>query len=354
MTNFNEVLFSQEEAQNGFLGIITLNKPQAYNALSRDMIRHITQQIDSWAENKGLLAVLLHSNFEKAFCAGGDIRSLYDAGKNGDMLAMQAFFRDEYQMILRIHTYPKPWISFINGITMGGGAGISLHSRHRVATETLRFAMPECNIGFFPDVGGSYFLSRCPGELGTYLGLSGANISAADALYCGLVDHCIAAENYEATKKKLLSADLRETRNANKMIADILKQQSISSENSFLAEKRELIDKHFQGDSIIRIIRNLEQDASSWCQELAFHLQQKSPLSLKVTLEQLRRGKTLNLDKCLKMEYTLAQHFAAGKDFYEGVRAQIIDKDKTPRWQPSTLAAVSDEMVSAYFNPIHP
>lgn len=349
MTTFNDVLFSEEEARHGFLGVITLNKPQAYNALSHDMILHITQQLDQWSKDKHLLTVIVHSAFEKAFCAGGDIRFLYDAGKKGDIDALNAFFSDEYKMIHRIHTYPKPWISFINGITMGGGVGLSIHGCHRVATETLRFAMPECAIGFFPDVGGSYFLSRCPGELGTYLGLAGASINAADALYCGLIDHCVAAENYTAIKAQLLDTDFSAVPDANKMIANILKQHAMKAEDSVLATQREWIDKYFQGDSIIRIIHGLQQDPSPWCQELALSLQQKSPLSLKVTLEQLRRGKALTLDACLKMEYTLAQHFAAGKDFYEGVRAQIVDKDKTPHWQPATLVAVNDEAVAMHF-----
>ena len=354
MAIFNDVLFSEEEARHGFLGVITLNKPQAYNALSHDMILHITQQLNQWSKNKHLLTVIVRSDFEKAFCAGGDIRFLYDAGKKGDIDALRAFFYDEYKMIYQISTYPKPWISFVNGITMGGGVGLSLHGRHRVATETLRFAMPECAIGFFPDVGGSYFLSRCPGELGTYLGLSGASINVADALYCGLIDQCIAAKNYAAMKAQLLDTDFSKVTEFNAMIAAILKQHATKPEASALAEKRELIDKHFQGDSVIRIIYNLHQDASPWCQELALNLQQKSPLSLKVTLEQLRRGKSLTLDACLKMEYNIAQHFVADTDFYECVRAQIVDKDKTPHWQPATLAAVSDEVVAAYFEAKNP
>lgn len=349
---FDDVLFAEEEGHHGFLGVITLNKPQAYNALSHDMILHITQQLDQWSQNKHLLAVMIHSDFEKAFCAGGDIRSLYDAGKRGDTEALRIFFRDEYRMIHRIHTYPKPWISWMNGITMGGGVGISIHGRHRVATETLRFAMPECAIGFFPDVGGSYFLSHTPGELGTYLGLSGTSIYAADALYCGLIDHCIAAKEFVAVKTELLNIDFSRAIDVNQLIADVLKQHAITMENSVLESQRECIDTYFQSDSIIRIIYNLQQDASQWCQELAFNLQQKSPLSLKITLEQLRRGKTLTLAACLKMEYTIAQHFAAGKDFYEGVRAQIIDKDKNPQWQPALLTAVSDDVVAAYFNSV--
>ncbi len=349
MTVFTEVLFSEEQAQHGFLGIISLNKPQAYNALSHDMICHITQQLNRWSMNKHLFAIILQSSFEKAFCAGGDIRALYDAGKKGDLQALRAFFADEYRLIQRINTYPKPWISFIHGITMGGGAGISLHGRHRVATKTLRFAMPECSIGFFPDVGGSYFLSRCPGELGTYLGLSGVSIGAADALYCGLIDHCIAADNHAAIKTRLLDINWSKASDANSLIDDILRQYALEREPSALAAKRDVIDPSFQSDCVEAIFQRIQLDPAPWCQELALSLQQKSPLSLKVSLEQLRRGKTLALDACLQMEYRLAQHFVADKDFYEGVRAQIIDKDKTPEWKPTTLAAVSNEAVQAYF-----
>lgn len=350
MTTFEEILLSEEEGPYGFLGIITLNRPAAYNALSHDMIRCIYTQLQQWSQNKRLLAVAIRSTFDKAFCAGGDIRTLYDCGQKGDFDALRAFFFDEYHLNYRIHTFPKPWISFINGITMGGGVGISIHARHRVATETLRFAMPECAIGFFPDVGGSYFLSRCPGELGTYLGLSGETIHAADALYCQLIDHCIPTTHHPDVMAQLLQTDLRDENTANSKITAILKQYEIALESPPLANKREGIDRYFKHATVEDIITHLKGDPNPWCQDLAAMLQQKSPLSLKVTRQQLQRGKTLNLASCLQMEYRLAQHFIADKDFYEGVRAQIIVKDKSPRWQPATLEAVDDKMVNDYFS----
>lgn len=349
MSECKQVSFSEEEGIEGFWGIISLNRPEAYNALSHDMILRISTQLDSWSTNKGLLGVLIHSAFEKAFCAGGDIRTLYDKGKKGDIAALSAFFADEYRLNYKIHHYPKPWLSWINGITMGGGVGISIHGRHRVATETLKFAMPECSIGFFPDVGGSYFLSRMPGELGTYLGLSGATIGSADALYGGLIDHCIAADNYSTVKTQLLNTDFRTTEAPNKIITAILNQHATTCVSSPLAEYRQAIDDCFQGDCVETMVQRLQQHPLPWCQTVAVSLLQKSPLSLKITLEQLRRGPNLDLGACLQMEYGLAQQFVRDTDFYEGVRAQIIDKDKTPHWQPATLSAVKPQQVTQYF-----
>lgn len=352
MTMFKDVLFTEEEGIEGFWGIISLNRPEAYNALSHEMILHISSQLDTWSKNERLLGVMIHSAFDKAFCAGGDIRTLYEQGKKGNVAALGAFFADEYRLNYKIHHYPKPWISFINGITMGGGVGISIHGRHRVATESLKFAMPECSIGFFPDIGGSYFLSRCPGELGTYLALSGATIGAADALYCGLIDHCIALQDYTALKTQLLQTDFSKTADPNKTITAILTQHAHTCAPPTLMEHRHSIDNYFQGDGVETILHRLQQDVSPWCQALVLSLEQKSPLSLKVTLEQLRRGRTLDLSACLQMEYGLAQHFTIDRDFYEGVRAQIIDKDRMPRWQPPTLDAVSEDKVAAYFNTV--
>lgn len=350
MIECKQVSFAEEEGIEGFWGMINLNRPEAYNALSHEMILDISTQLDSWSKNKRLLGVVIHSTFEKAFCAGGDIRTLYDKGKKGDRAALSAFFADEYRLNYKIHCYPKPWISWINGITMGGGVGISIHGHHRVATETLRFAMPECSIGFFPDVGGSYFLSHIPGELGTYLGLSGATIGAADALYSGLIDHCIVAQDYAAVTAQLFNTNFKKVADPNELIDTILNQYAMPFAPPPLAEYREIIDHCFQGDCAESIVQRLQQNDLPWCQALAHSLLQKSPLSLKVTLAQLRRGRQLDLSACLQMEYGLAQHFASGSDFYEGVRAQIIDKDKTPRWQPATLNTVSSHQVATYFD----
>ncbi len=349
MSECKQVSFSEEEGVDGFWGIISLNRPEAYNALSHDMILCISTQLDTWSTNKGLLGIVIHSPFEKAFCAGGDIRTLYDRGKKGDVAALSAFFADEYRLNYKIHHYPKPWLSWINGITMGGGVGISIHGRHRVATETLKFAMPECSIGFFPDVGGSYFLSRMPGELGTYLGLSGATIGAADALYGGLIDHCIAASDYAAVIAQLRHIDFKKVAEPNEAITTILNEHRLSCPPPALTEYRQIVDHCFGGDCVETIVQRLQQHPLPWCQTVAALLLQKSPLSLKITLAQLRRGRKLDLGACLQMEYGLAQHFVCDADFYEGVRAQIIDKDKTPHWQPATLSAVAPQQVTQYF-----
>ena len=351
MSDFKEVLFDEIPGQQGFLGSITLNRPEAYNALSHEMLLQIDAQLQQWSENKRLLAVVIHSQFEKAFCAGGDIRALYESGREGDTDPLRHFFFDEYRLIQRIHTYPKPWVSLLNGITMGGGVGISIHGHHRVMSESVRFAMPESTIGFFPDVGGSYFLSRCPGHLGLYLGLSGETIRAADSLYCGLTDHHIPGARYADVIAELSMIKLHDVRqDASLTITALLKRYEVPCEEALLQDKREIIDQTFNAETVEDIITRLQQQTTAWCQELADNLQKKSPLSLKVILQQLKKGAQLNLEECLKMEYGLAQHFIADKDFYEGVRAQIIDKDRMPRWQPESLKEVSEEKVNSYFD----
>jgi enoyl-CoA hydratase len=333
------------------LGAVTLNRPQALNSLSHTMALALYKQLGIWNENNFIKAVFIQAEGEKAFCAGGDIRQIY-AARNDPNLAIKQFFWDEYRLNQRIAHYPKPYIALLDGITMGGGVGISIHGSHRVATEYFSFAMPETGIGFYPDVGGSYLLSRCPGQTGIYLGLTGARIKAADALYLGLVDHFIkrehGAELIDALASKPFIGD------ANIGIAAIIKNYSVAdTAQPPLALHRALIDRCFAFDTVEEIIHALQTTADEWCAATAKILRSKSPTSLKVTLQELRQAARLSFDDCMKMEYRLTLRFLLGQDFYEGIRAAIIDKDHTPQWQPSALDAVTQSDVDNYFAPLN-
>jgi enoyl-CoA hydratase len=321
--------------------IVTLDRPQALNALTLDMAKQLDARLVEWGSNPEISAVLIRAAGGRAFCAGGDIRALYDAGRRKDPYAPD-FYRAEYRLNHRIKKYGKPYVALIDGIVMGGGVGLSIHGSHRVVTELCRFAMPETGIGFFPDVGGSWFLPRCPGALGLYLGLTGARIAAADMLYCGLATHHVRNERLNAWAD--LGADA---------IDAWLEENSVDAGEPPLAEYRERIDRCFAADGVEGILANLDAEGTAWAQETASVLRRKSPTSLKVTMRQLRVGRELTgFADAMRMEYRLARHFMAAPDFYEGVRAAVIDKDQAPRWQPGSLAEVSDELVAGYFEPL--
>ena len=320
------------------LAIVTLDRPQALNALTLEMARQLDARLVEWAGDPKIAVVMIRGAGGRAFCAGGDIRALYDAGKHGEAYAAD-FYRTEYRLNHRIKTYGKPYVALIDGIVMGGGVGLSIHGSRRVVTERCQFAMPETGIGFFPDVGGSWFLPRCPGALGLYLGLTGARIAAADMLYCGLATHHVRHERLNAWAN--LGADA---------IDGWLEENSVDAGQPPLAQHREVIDRCFAADGVEDILANLEADGTAWAQETAAVLRRKSPTSLKVAMRQLQIGRRLtDFADAMRMEYRLARHFMAAADFYEGVRAAVIDKDQAPRWQPASLVEVSDEVVAGYF-----
>ncbi len=348
-----DIIFSEEQGLNGFLGLISLNRIEAYNALSHEMILALHQQLQVWSQNPRLLAVMIRSVSTKVFCAGGDIRALYALAQKADRGAISRFFADEYQLIQTIHHFPRPFISDLSGIVMGGGVGISTHATHRMANESLRWAMPECAIGFFPDVGSSYFLPRCPGELGVYLGLSGASLSLADAQYCGLIDHAIAVEDHERVLQDIFATDLSgDKQQAIQSLSMLFNRYEKNPQRSLLAEHRQDIDEIFAGNDLEWIMKRAQDSPNVLIQKEYENLKLKSPLSLKVTLEQLRRGRDMDFETCMRMEYRLAQHFALSSNFIEGVRAQVIDKDKNPQWQPNSLDKIKDSEVKAYFSPV--
>ena len=348
MTDEPEIIFGRQ----GPIATVLLNRPKALNSLTYEMLQELGAKLEAWKTDDSIAAVVVEGAGEKAFCAGGDIRALYDAKKAGEKDYLAEFYRDEYIINHTIATYPKPYIALIDGYTMGGGAGVSVHGSHRVATERTRFAMPEVGIGLFPDVGGSYFLSRCPGQVGIYLGLTGAIITAADCLQAGIATSHVAAASLPAVKDALAAADWQGSSDADRDVAtSVIAGFSTEADmqGSVLQENRITIDDCFNGDSVEYILDALASDGSDWAMATIDQIQAKSPTSLKVSLQEIRLGGTLDLVGCMVMEYRLSQSFMGGRDFWEGVRAVIVDKDKSPKWNPASLSDVDDDVVANYF-----
>lgn len=340
----SDILFERR----GTVGVATLNRPKALNALTLPMIRAYWRQLDAWEHDPAVKAVVLRGTGERAFCAGGDIRAIHDAGKAGDRLTRD-FFREEYALNHRIHAMAKPHVALIDGITMGGGVGLSVHGSHRVATERTLFAMPETGIGLFPDVGGGYFLPRCPGETGMYLALTGARLKTADSLYCGVATHVVAGAAVDALVERLASADYG--RNAHGTVNRVLATFTAPAAPSPLAAYRAAIDCCFAGNSVEAILDALLADGSDWAKQQHATILTKSPTSLKITFRQLRQAATMTLAEDLAMEYRMTQGCMNDHDFYEGIRALMIDKDNKPVWRPATLAEVPADAVERHFAP---
>jgi enoyl-CoA hydratase len=338
MSDDAEVLFEKR----GVLGLITLNRPKALNALTHGMCVSMTAQLNAWAKDDGVKAVAVRGAGDRAFCAGGDIRALYESGKAGTPYALD-FYRDEYVLDAAIKYYPKPYVALIHGIDMGGGVGVSVNGRYRIAGETMVFAMPETGIGLFPDVGGSYFLPRCPGQLGMYLGLTGARLKTTDSLYAGIATHFVPMVKWGGLINSLMDgADVEAA------IAAV--QDTVP--DTFLSEHRATIDRIFAANSIEEILAALDAEHEDWADDAAKTIRTKSPTSLKLTFRQLREGAKLEFNDCMRMEFRMVNRIVAGRDFYEGVRAAIIEKDGAPKWQPADLAQVSDADIAAYFAPL--
>jgi len=329
----------------GQIGRITLNRPKALNALSMPMVTAMTEALLAWKDDDSVKAVVVDGEGEKGFCAGGDIRMLHDSGKAGGEEAWR-FWHDEYQLNTLIKHYPKPYVALIDGITMGGGVGISVHGSHRVAGDRTMLAMPETGIGFFPDVGGTYFLPRLAGEIGMWMGLTGARLKAADCVASGIATHYTPSADLPALITALESAVLRDE----DALEVILEEHSGDPGDSDLAVTRGLIDAAFAGDDVAAMVARISAAGDSWSEKQAKIIAMKSPTALKLTCAAIRSGADKSYKDVMRQELRLSSHCLDAVDFYEGVRAVIIDKDNAPNWSPATLAGVEDAVIAEYFD----
>ncbi len=325
--------------RRGHAGIITLNRPEALNAHTHEMAVAMHRQLEEWALDDDVALVIVRGAGERAFCAGGDIRALREVCTD-DPATCRRFYWDEYRLIALIHDYPKPYVALMHGHVMGGGAGLSVHASHRVAAENLSFAMPECSIGLFPDVGASWFLPRLPGRLGMYMGLTGQRIGPEDARRAGIVDVIVPYAAFDGIIEELAETD---------EIAAVLGHHARRAGQGSLHMLAPLIDTVFGRDSVDEIIQDLSNNDGKWAQQALKALKRNAPTSLKVTFEELRRGASLSFPDCMRMEYRLACRMATAHDFAEGIRARIIDKDGMPRWNPARLEDVEGDLVEAMF-----
>jgi enoyl-CoA hydratase len=329
--------------RRGSAGVITLNRPKALNALTHGMVRAIAPRLNAWAEDPAVTRIVVMGAGDRAFCAGGDIRALYDLGRAGRAAEAKPFWREEYILNHRLKTYPKPVVALIDGIVMGGGVGMSLHGSHRAASDKLTFAMPEVGIGFFPDVGASWFLPRLPDRIGAYLALTGARIGLGDALALGLVTHPVAAGRAAAIAEALAGRD---------DVDSVLARFAAPAPDAPLLARHAEIAALFDGDTVGAIIGRLAAAASPFAAETLATMRSKSPTSMAIALEQMKRGATLSFAEAMRMEYRIVCRIAEGEDFYEGVRAVIVDKDQQPAWRPSRIEDVDPAAVARHFAPL--
>lgn len=337
----------------GGIGCITLNRPKAINALSLDMVRALTQALLAWQDDPAVQAVAVRGMGREgpfgAFCAGGDIRFFHQAALAGDP-RIEDFFTEEYRLNHLIHHYPKPYVSFMDGIVMGGGMGIAGHGAPgalRIATERTKMAMPETQIGLFPDVGGGWFLARCPGRMGEYLGMTGVTITAADALAVGMADLVVDSGELPGLWEQLAGGGMQ--------ALQAVRERRSAHPASALAAHAETIDRFFGLPDALAIVQALEADGGEWAQQTARVLRQRSPLMLQISLELVRRARQMTLAQDLRMERDLVRRCftvrpGAASETVEGIRALAIDKDHAPKWNPARLEDVTQPMVAAYFD----
>ena len=331
----------------GRIGRITLDRPRALNALTLDMVRLIDAALVDWAQDPAILAVLVDGAGPRGFCAGGDIRSLYEAAKADDLSMPKAFFATEYRMNARIASFPKPYIPIMDGIVMGGGIGLSAHGNYRLVTARAMLAMPEVGIGFIPDVGGTFLLARAPDQLGTHAALTAARLSGADAMMLGLADRMIDAERIAS-----LITNIEQCTNLDELDRCIDRVTTTPEAGSLEAD-RAWIARCYQGDRIEEILAALDDAGIAHSQAAADNLRSQSPLALKLTLRALRHAAVVgNLPACLDQEYRIALRCMRSHDFIEGVRAAVIDKDRSPKWQPAALDQVTATLLDPYFAPL--
>jgi enoyl-CoA hydratase len=339
-----DILFERR----GTAGIVILNRPQALNAVSHGMVRALAQQLAEWETDPAVTRVIITANGGRAFSAGGDLRALYDLGRAGRYDEALGFFRDEYALNARIKRYRKPYVALIDGVVMGGGVGVSVHGSHRVAGDRFVFAMPEVGIGFFPDIGATWFLPRLPGELGTYCALTGERLKAADGVAAGVATHRVASAKFPELLEALCSAV---------SVDALLGAFAEPAGQGPVVARQAAIDRLFGGDRVEDILSRLDAEAAASGTDAAFAhaaalIRTKSPTSLKLVLAQMRRGSSLDFNECMRTEFRIVSRVVRGHDFYEGIRAVIVDKDQAPRWQPPMLDAVTSAEVERHFAPL--
>ncbi|WP_137725541.1 enoyl-CoA hydratase/isomerase family protein [Prescottella subtropica] len=328
--------------RSGGLGRITLNRPKAINALNHAMVQRITPALQDWADDDTVRAVLLTGAGDRGLCAGGDIVSIYhDAREGGD--GSKNFWRDEYVLNAAIARYRKPYVAIMDGIVMGGGVGVSAHGNVRVVTERSTIGMPEVGIGFVPDVGGTWLLSRAPGEIGTHIALTTARLTAGDAVACGFADHVVPSERLADFEKAL----------AGGAVDDALARFAEPAPASELLAQRDWIDAAYSADTVEEIVARLQGSGVPAAEKAAEQILAKSPTAAKVTLRALRQARDLDtLEEVLDQEYRVSLACLGSHDLVEGIRAQVVEKDRNPAWSPSTLDAVTDEHVDRFFEPL--
>ncbi|MBK0397748.1 enoyl-CoA hydratase/isomerase family protein [Limibaculum sp. M0105] len=337
----------------GSLGLVTLNRPGALNALTHAMALALEGQLDAWRADASIAAVAIRGAGDKAFCAGGDIRALYEAGRpGGDRGAANfQFYADEYRVNTKIKTYPKPYVALMDGIVMGGGVGVSIHGSRRIAGDRTLFAMPETGIGLFPDVGGTFFLPRMPGQTGMFAGLTGARFKTADAVAAGVCDTYVESARHAALIEALAAIEPGSGAPA-ALDEAIAALATLAPGETPVADARPMIDRFFAGDSVEQILDALDADGGDWAAGQAALIRSKSPTCTRIAFRQIREGAKLGFEDCMRLEYRLARFCMMQPDFYEGVRAVIIDKDNAPKWSPATLAEADDAHVAPGFAPL--
>ncbi|MFT4184783.1 MAG: enoyl-CoA hydratase/isomerase family protein [Rhizobium sp.] len=347
MDSIEEVIIERR----GSAGLIRLNRPRALNSLTLPMIRAIASALDAFAADPAVASVIVKGEGDRGFCAGGDIRLLHESGKEKSDGA-ESFWREEFRLNHAIAHYPKPYVALMDGITMGGGVGLSAHGSHRVVTERTRLAMPETGIGYFPDVGATWLLPRAPGEAGTWMGLTGLAVDAADALHAGLADHCVASAEVPALIEALAALPATSSpADVHRTIAALASDAGTSR----LAANRDVIDQVFARDTVEDILLALAQEEGDFAAETAGVIATRSPTSLKLTLRLLRAGRaSASLAECLNRELGACLGILYNPDFYEGVRAAVIDKDRNPKWSPASLVDVAAGDIDRFFVPAQP
>jgi enoyl-CoA hydratase len=345
MNSEPEILFERR----GSAGVVTLNRPQALNAVTLIMVRALREQLDAWRDDPAVSRVVITGAGGRAFSAGGDLRQVYDLGLTGRQSEALVYWREEYALNWIIKRYPKPYVALLDGIVMGGGVGVSVHGSHRVAGDKFMFALPEVAIGFFPDVGATWFLPRMPGGIGTYCAVTGERLRAADGVAAGVATHRVPSSKFPELLDGLCGSA---------GVDDGIGARVQPPEAGALLAHRATIDHVFAADTVETILANLDRVAQTgglqteWAAATVATIRSRSPTSLKLALAQVQRGRSWTFEECMRAEFRIVSRVVYGHDFYEGVRALIIDKDNQPRWRPGTLREVGVADIERYFAPL--